>query len=357
MRTAITASLLTLALAALSVPAGAEEGPRPYELIEVADGVWAAEKPAAERLNDSNALVVVGKRELLVVDAQADPAAVRSLIAELRKRFDRPVRYLVNTHWHPDHTQGNRLYLDAYPELEILGHESLLEDLTDRAAPMLAEEIETWRSAIARAERILASGTDPNGREMTAERKAAAAEEIAAARARVETLEATAVAPPTRPIAETTTIRLGDREVRLLPFRGHTRGDLAVYLPSERVLAAGDLVDDVPYAGDAFPAEWIRALEALRALDLAVVVPGHGAVRRDKGQIDTVLELLRAAVDHVTGPAGKSPSFELVMEALDYPALRDRFGGSDEAAARAFESNVPTLFERAWLESRRELAE
>ena len=77
-------------------------------------------KDATPDWPSGNTLVVIGEREVLVVDSCVLPSAAREDIAQIRQWTDKPVRWLVNTHWHIDHNAGNRAYLDAFPGLAIV---------------------------------------------------------------------------------------------------------------------------------------------------------------------------------------------------------------------------------------------
>jgi cyclase len=83
-------------------------------------------------------------------------------------------------------------------------------------------------------------------------------------------------------------VHLGSREVRLLFLgRGHTAGDVIVYLPQERLIATGDLlVENTSYMGDAFFTEWVDTIEALNKVDFDTVLPGHGQAFQGKAKLD-----------------------------------------------------------------------
>ena len=100
--------------------------------------------------------------------------------------------------------------------------------------------------------------------------------------------------PPDLTLADKMTLYRGDREIQLLFFgRGHTGGDVVVYLPAERVLFSGDLLlEGVPFMGDGFLHDWVQTLENLKALDFDMIVPGHGRPFSDRARIDRQQSLL-----------------------------------------------------------------
>jgi cyclase len=326
--------------------------------------VWAALQPAALRFADSNSLVIETDRGMVVVDSQSDPAKVRLLASEIRRRTGQKVRFVVSTHWHGDHTQGNAVYREVFGEdVRFLAHSTWWRDVRDRGLPQLAEELDATRAAITRAKQRLASGRTEDGGEMSEEETADLAAGIARAEERVERLASLDIPPPTLTFTDRLTLHLtwqGEpRPIRLIHLRGHTRGDVVVHLPTERLLATGDLLDDLPFGGHGYPEEWIHALDTLDALDFETVVPGHGSVQEGRRQLERVRTLLSEIVTRaktaVRRGEGPETAKETAMASEAMRALREGFVGDDPLAGRAFDAFVPATFERAYLEVKGEL--
>jgi glyoxylase-like metal-dependent hydrolase (beta-lactamase superfamily II) len=324
-----------------------------FEVEELAPGVWGALViPRPSTYAFANSLVVEGEDGVLVVDTQQSPSAARALIELIGRRTDAPVRWVVNTHWHGDHTRANGLYLASFPGVEILGHESLLADVPERDGPALAEERERWRGAIAAAEQRLRDGVDEKGVALDAAGRADLEARLGRGRERLRAMEAMAPTPPTLALDGGLSLHRAGMTVRLLPFRGHTRGDLVVFLPEAKVLLSGDLLDELPYFGHGHPREWRAALDSLEGLGFDQVVPGHGGVLAGKDQLRTVRELLRV----VTEAAAAAPATETaegLAARLDLAAFRERLV-VDGASERAWKEAVPDLAARALAEARGE---
>ena len=180
------------------------------------------------------------------------------------------MRFLVNTHFHYDHANGNQVFA---PVADIIGHEYTRKRLT---GDILQRGL--FASLLANGPKQL---DDLNTR--------AAAEQDPAAKARLEQqargqeaflqqVRETKPTPPNVTLDDRLTIFRGDREIRLIHTgRGHTAGDIVVYLPKERVLCSGDLlVNQIANLADGYVNQWPAALEKLRALDFVDVIPGHG---------------------------------------------------------------------------------
>ena len=241
-----------------------------FTFTEVRPGVWHAvggDNVAA----GSNGAVVVNEADVLVVDSHMTPSAARALLADLEKVTDKPVRYLVNTHFHFDHTHGNEAF---GPEVEIVAHEFTRHKVAvgdTKRGRGYEGFIGSTPESVERARARLDS--------MPAEERAAMEKRMAAAMAVYEESEAVAPVAPTLALREAVTLYRGGREIRLLHVgRGHTGGDVIVYLPAEKALISGDLLTaGLPYMGDAFVPEWVVALDEVAELDVEVILPGHGA--------------------------------------------------------------------------------
>jgi glyoxylase-like metal-dependent hydrolase (beta-lactamase superfamily II) len=295
-----------------------------------------------------NTTVVIGDRGTFVVDSSASSVEARADIAEIRQWTDKPVLYLLNTHWHQDHAAGNRDYQAAFPALAIVAHR-MTRTMLEKTSPTVSADI--LRDANAAKERLdkkLETGKTADGKPLTdAERAEAAAmrQELGPifeqARTYVQQM-------PTLTFDHELTIDLGGRTVEVRHWgRGNTSGDAFAYLPQERILVTGDLlVHPVPYAFDGYPSSWIETLEALRKLDADTIVPGHGEVLRDKSYFDDVINLMKSVVAQVDAQIEKNSevSLEEVQKAMDLKAFRDKMSAGEPVAAGFFDNSIGTNF-------------
>ncbi len=263
-----------------------------HTFTEIAPGVYSAIAPPA--LNGgSNSAVIVNKDDVMVVDSHMTPEAGRVLLQEIKTLTDKPVRFLVNTHFHYDHTDGNQAFT---PAIDIIGHEYTRSRLTAsnyRTTGMLGN--------------LLASGN-----------------------ALASSLKDLQPTPPNVTLSDHMTLWRGDREIRLLYLgRGHTGGDVVVYLPKERVVCTGDLlVHDIANLIDGFVNVWPDALEKLRAIDFTDVIPGHGDPFKGKERIDWFQAYLRdlwkqsaALHDRGVSAADAAKQVDLTSHKAHYPAI------------------------------------
>lgn len=344
---------LPVALALL--PAGSSvaqtQDAYPWRMQEVAEGVHAALQPAERRFDESNSLVIIGVNEVVVVEAQADPAAVAGLIDWIRSTTDAPVTTVINTHWHGDHTQGNALYRDAFgDDVEFVGHATLVEDVPQRAAAFVHERIAYFEAELPAARERLAQGVFRDGTEMNEADRAEQAEVLERAAAWMDANRDARFQPPTRTYTFRQRLVRAGHVIELLHFEAHTRGDTVVWLPELGVAATGDLLDDMPYAGHGYPTSWRAALADLRELPIQHIVPGHGPVFDDLAKLEAIDRFLAELIGYVGAARAAGTGLATAMNEAELAAARDALA-SDEAAARFFDQVLAEAVERAWIEA------
>jgi glyoxylase-like metal-dependent hydrolase (beta-lactamase superfamily II) len=265
---------------------------RLFDLKQIASGIYGAIAKPTAMLN-CNAAVIVNRDHVLVVDTHSKPSAAKALIRQVRDEITQlPVRYVVDSHLHGDHAMGN----EAYPEVfgagvEVISSVKTREWLEKLGLPRLKESLDSVSKQIADFRARLAALKDESER--------------AALTAYVEGLEAyqkemtpPRVTLPTMTFDRRLVIHRDGRAIHLLFLgRAHTAGDVVAFVPSERVIATGDLMHGLlPYMGDGFPDEWPATLRALEALEFDRVIPGHGSIQEGK----SVLAQFRGYVEEIT---------------------------------------------------------
>lgn len=350
--------LLIIAAVLLSCSAASAQAQK-LEMVKIADGVYGAifTEPRIDPV-ESNSLIVIGDDSVLVLDANRTPATARAVIAEIRKLTDKPVRYVVNSHWHDDHIFGNQSYKEAFPQVEFIAHRNTREDMEKLAFPHIQSGINRFTKALADAESQLSTGMKPGGEKLTDKERAQLSVELKVYKDVLPELKTIRLVLPTITFDQRLTLHQGGREIQILYFgRGNTRGDVAVYLPRGRVLATGDLlVHPVPFAYGSFLGEWIQAMKKLRELDAVVIVPGHGPLMRDKDYIDAVIALLESVVGQVQDAVKRGLSLEETRKAVNLESFRRRLAGDDPVRLETFDDSIMRVgIERAYKEAKGEL--
>ncbi len=267
---------LGIILLAAVPPLAAEEL---FELKPVADGVYAAIAKPATKVNCNGAVILLDDG-VLVVDTFSKPSAARALMEQIKSVTPKPVKYVVDTHFHWDHYYGNEVYLGAWPAgVEIISSEVTRQNIEQRGIPRVKREILEVPKEIETLKADLAKAAD-------ATKKAEIQENLRQTEAYRAELKAMRVTLPTLTFDRSLILYRQSRTVEILYLgKGHTDGDAVVYLPKEKVIITGDALHGwTPYMGDSYPYDWIRMLEATEKLDFDYIIGGHGGVMRGKGQ-------------------------------------------------------------------------
>lgn len=258
-------------------------------LEELADGVYAY---TAE--GDPNVGAIVGPEFVVAIDARATPAHARVWLEELRRLTELPVRYLVLTHYHAVRALG----ASAFEAAVVVSHENTRTWIGERGS-------DDFESELRRFPRLFRD---------------------------VEGVPGLTV--PDLTFSRALSLFLGDREVQLRWLgRGHTEGDAVVWLPRERVLFSGDLVEAgaAPYMGDAFVGEWAGStLDALEALGAETIVPGRGPAVRGEAAAEAIAStraFLARLRDEVAAVLGRGGSVREAFAAA-HAALEPGYGGA-----------------------------
>jgi glyoxylase-like metal-dependent hydrolase (beta-lactamase superfamily II) len=239
---------------------------------------------------DVSVVVIDGEDGLLLVDTRCDPAEADELIAEVAIRFFSPIRWVVNTHAHFDHSFGNQRFGPASElDVPIFGHQNIERHYAEFEAPRL----EAYRA-------------DPS-------------------REPDRTWHDVVLTPPTREVSERTSIDIGGRVVELIPLApGHTDTDIALLVPDARLWILGDIVEESGppmYGSGSFPLGWPEVLATL--LDEMhpsdIVIPGHGRVV-DRAFVAAQADHLKLVADRIRDADSRSISTaEALGEHDDWP--------------------------------------
>jgi glyoxylase-like metal-dependent hydrolase (beta-lactamase superfamily II) len=245
---------------------------------------------------DPNTGVIIGDDAVLVADTQATPAMAADVIRRIREVTDKPIRYVVLTHYHAVRVLGASAYR-AEGCQQILASQDTYDLIVERGEQDKASEIGRFPRLFRNVESVPAGLTWP-----------------------------------TMTFSGKMTLWLGQLEVQLLQlWRGHTKGDTVVWLPGERAMLSGDLVefDATPYAGDAYFQDWPQTLERIAALQPLALVPGRGPALKGEAQVQKGLQVTREFVRDVWASVSAGAAAGRDLKAVyreTYEALKPRYG-------------------------------
>jgi glyoxylase-like metal-dependent hydrolase (beta-lactamase superfamily II) len=241
---------------------------------------------------DPNTGVIIGDDVVMVIDTQATPVMAQDVIRRIREVTDKPIRYVVMSHYHAVRVLG----ASAYGAQHIIASQDTRDLIVERGAQDMKSEIE-------RFPRLFRA---------------------------VETIPG--LTWPTLTFKGEMTLWLGRLEVKLMQVgRGHTKGDTIAWLPQQKILFSGDLVefDATPYAGDAYFSEWPQTLDKLAAMKPSALVPGRGAALTTPEMVQAGLAGTRAFVSdlYASVKAGAAAGQDLRQIYKDtHAALKPKYG-------------------------------
>ena len=242
---------------------------------------------------DPNTGIVIGDEAVMVIDTQATPVMAADVIRRIREVTDKPIKYVLLSHYHAVRVLG----ASAYKPEQIIASQDTYDLIVERGEQDKASEIGRFPRLFQNVESV------PPG-----------------------------LTWPTITFTGKMTLWLGKLEVQILQLgRGHTKGDTVVWLPQDRVLFSGDLVefDATPYAGDAYFQDWPKTLDNLAALQPAKLVPGRGAALQTPEQVAAGLAGTRAFVSELyeSVKAGASAGRDLkTVYRETYERLAPKYG-------------------------------
>ena len=287
MMLAFATGLTLVAVAGLQGPAGTGHAGKAFRFNEVAKGVYHAVGTGALAVV-GNGTVIVNDDEVVLVDDHVSPAAASVLLDELKAITDKPVRTVINTHFHFDHAHGNQIF---GREVAIIGHEFTREMLLGGKSlkmPLYTGYVDGLPRQIDDLKKRVAAEPDPAKKAML-QTQLQVTENNRASQAE---LKAT---PPNLTLKTSMTLHRGDREIQIRFLgRAHTAGDVVVFLPRERIVITGDMMTTgLSNMSDAYVNEWPATLDEVKKLDFVTVLPGHGEAFTDRTKIDNYQAYLR----------------------------------------------------------------
>src|SRR5688572_1319123 len=331
------------------------------EKVTLADGIYLFRAPSTlDVWTSSNSVVVVNDSDVVVFDSNARPSTSRLVIAEIRKITNKPVRVLINSHWHMDHWMGNAAYADAWPGLQIMATQET-RDYMSRLPLQFFVNSAGAPQAKAALDTAIARGKLADGAPLTPERRRQLELNLAEATALAGELSSTRQVLPTVVFNDSMRFRRGNREFRLLSATGDASGSTVLYLPGERILLTGDVlvrqetgVGAQPWTTNSYKiTPWLASLRALEALDAGIIVPGQGPELRDKAYLRLTIAMYDAIIRQVHAALERGAvRLDQVQAAVKLDDIREQFTRGDAAQNARFDQMVLSLIRKVAQEAR-----
>ena len=241
---------------------------------------------------DPNTGIIVGDDAVMVIDTQATPVMAQDVIRRIREVTPRPIKYVVLSHYHAVRVLG----ASAYKPEQVIASRDTYDLIVERGEADMKSEIERFPRLFRAVESV------------------------------------PGLTWPTLVFEKRLTLWLGKLQVEVMQLgRGHTKGDTVVWLPQEKILFSGDLVEygATPYTGDAYLTDWPATLDAVAALKPAKLVPGRGASLQTPDAVRAGLEGTRAFITEMFDAVKRGAAAGKDLRAVyreTYATLKPKFG-------------------------------
>ena len=331
--------------------------PGQFEVQKVVDDVYfALAQPWA--LPNSNAAIFVNSADVLVVDAQSHPAAAAALIAQIKKEVtSKPVRWLVNTHFHWDHTQGNRAYATTGNKVDIVASDTTKQLMSQLLVPRLRAALDQASPGPRGSQQVARQLEDLRQRlsKATSEaEKEPFVERIAQLESFAAEMKAFEPTLPTITFDKSYVIREKGYDLRLeFHGYGHTAGDIVVYCPQKRVIVTGDAYHPgFPGFIDSYPQLWPKAIDSILSLQFDHILPGHGRVQHDRRDLTGRRDYIEELTERVLAGKKAGQSIPDLQRTTTATSLRSLQAGTfvpastPDAIKRGIKDNIDSMYDR-----------
>lgn len=282
----------------------------PADLNKLADGVFAQiVSPDGDAVSNSG--IIILDSGVLVFDTHFTPEAGDALLEKVKTLTSRPVRYIVNSHFHSDHTHGNQAFATAR---QVLSSTDARRDMLQKDTATLNQMQTLAQNQVEQLNKDMRLAQDARAQE-------ALRSQLNQRMAFLRRMSALKILLPGMTVDDAVSLADGSRQVDLIYLGpGHTDGDLILYLPQDKIAFLGDLFfkDAIPSVDDAHMLDWMKRLKEVLELDAKTFVPGHGQVggREDVESFLAYFEDLKALVEPAVA---RGDALEQVVQDVHLP--------------------------------------
>jgi len=329
---------------------------------DLGEGIYLFRAPSdLDYWTATNSVVIINDDDVLVFDSCTRAVTARAVIAEIRKLTAKPVRTLINSHWHQDHWSGNSEYAKAFPGIRIVSTAQTRDFMAHMRPEFFVQEM--YDFGLTRMEEglanAIATGNLADGSPLTALARAGMEHGISLAKQFVAEIEANPRVLPNMVFQDESTLWSGRREMRLMNFTGDATASTVLYLPGEKVVVTGDVLVS-PEDGSGPPpwstnshsvSSWLDGLRRLDSMDVRAIVPGQGPVMHDKAYLRRTIELFDAIRRQVLAALDRGHvKFADVRASVNVDDIAQTFAGKDKID-KDFNLVVDLLVKRIMQES------
>jgi len=330
-------SLTLLTFFLFSLPQSQTPFTPTLEKIQLAPNIYQFITPPDGYVPNGNSVAIINDADVLVFDTFTRPSTARAEIDAIRRLTNKPVTYVVNSHWHPDHWSGNQAFQREFPAAEFIATEEtreLMLNIANTWPKMFEDEL---RDDQADYDKEIQTNKLDDGSPLTDATRAQDQQDLNLEKSFVDEARTVHRVYPTLTFADKLTLHRGSREFQFFNMVGDAAGTTVLYLPQEKTLITGDVIScPVPYYTPPLP-QHLQTLRTLAQFDAAIIVPGHGPAFHDKNFLNLEAQLLDSVITQVRAAVQKGAiSIADVQAQVNVENLRAQFTHDDPALDRQF---------------------
>ena len=321
---------------------------------KLSSGVYAIIHPhPTDQWPTSNTGVIIGNNSVLVVDANYLPSISYADIELIKKVTNKPVKYVVYTHWHMDHNNGGIAYKKAFPGVQIVSQKMTAQYISINSpwyAKRETAQNSVKRTSLAQMEEDFERKSDTTGKTFTVEELKKMDTVIRQRKNELDELNKLEIVVPNKTFDITMQIDLGGKIVMIKDWgRCNSPHDATIYLPKEKILFAGDMAVQLPlpFVAESWPVTWAVALEKLEQMPVVKIVPGHGPVLDGNSYIRQLRLLFNETAKQVQFQLSKGVPVDRIASSIDLSHLRKGvWSATGSDADDEWNTTIRTLVDR-----------
>lgn len=298
------------------------------------------QQQAELRFYDSNQVIIKGKSCLAIFDASTDFAKAERFAELITQNYSQPVCYLIASHAHDDHLFGMAILQKAFPDAKLIVHNAVAENYAQLQADFLAR-LDKFKLSILKSEAQLAAQETPNS-----EFKA----RIDAAKTKFTRWQSLTLPKPHQVLIAPSELDLGNLTLSLMPTKAHSEGDIMLWLASDKLLFGADVVDLLPYLGEADKQGLYEVFTVINALQPKLIIPGHGAPYK-LSELANAQRFVTLIWHYAEQAKLSGLTYQQATERFDYGQFK--ISQNDELTQRATQHFVAAGIKRAYQESKK----
>ncbi|MEP7074402.1 MAG: MBL fold metallo-hydrolase [Acidobacteriota bacterium] len=321
----------------------ARANPFKYNWQQLAPGVWAGiRQDPFELPQEGNSVFVVTDQGVVVFDAGGSPLMGEGIVAKVRSVTNKPITHVIISHWHGDHMRGLQSIQAAFPQVQMFTHPHSRDFIVSTQDKWLKRRVSMVPNIRKGLDNALSHNLDLSARPLISEERTWLENGLKVADQLDAENNRTAYVIPTITFADQMTLYLGGRDIRFLHLgNAHTAGDLIMWLPQEKIVAAGDIVTGpIPLMPSPYTNDYVGVLEKLKGLGFSTLVPGHGAVEHDFQYIDLLSETIQTVSKQIKSFVAQGISEKDAISKIDFSSVEKRFTHGDPFLTNRFKDYV-----------------